>query len=130
MEKERTSPWLILFRVVFTAALIACIMFIFRNSLENGAQSSARSQAVMQLVNSALAKVHLGPLSEHLIRKLAHFSEFALEGFLLMLCIRVYTKHFVRPSSCTAPTAPRRWWMSGSICPASWRDCCLHSSSC
>ena len=96
MEKERTSPWLILFRVVFTAALIACIMFIFRNSLENGAQSSARSQAVMQLVNSALAKVHLGPLSEHLIRKLAHFSEFALEGFLLMLCIRVYTKHFVR----------------------------------
>ena len=84
MEKERTSPWLILFRVVFTAALIACIMFIFRNSLENGAQSSARSQAVMQLVNSALAKVHLGPLSEHLIRKLAHFSEFALEGFLLI----------------------------------------------
>ena len=99
MEKERTSPWLILFRVVFTAALIACIMFIFRNSLENGAQSSARSQAVMQLVNSALAKVHLGPLSEHLIRKLAHFSEFALEGFLLMLCIRVYTKHFVRHMS-------------------------------
>ena len=86
MEKERTSPWLILFRVVFTAALIACIMFIFRNSLENGAQSSARSQAVMQLVNSALAK-------------LAHFSEFALEGFLLMLCIRVYTKHFVRHMS-------------------------------
>lgn len=99
MEKERTSPWLILFRVVFTAALIACIMFIFRNSLENGAQSSARSQAVMQLGNSALAKVHLGPLSEHLIRKLAHFSEFALEGFLLMLCIRVYTKHFVRHMS-------------------------------
>ena len=99
MEKERTSPWLILFRVVFTAALIACIMFIFRNSLENGAQSSARSQAVMQLVNSALDKVHLGPLSEHLIRKLAHFSEFALEGFLLMLCIRVYTKHFVRHMS-------------------------------
>jgi len=74
-------------------------MFIFRNSLENGAQSSARSQAVMQLVNGALAKVHLGPLSEHLIRKLAHFSEFALEGFLLMLCIRVYTKHFVRHMS-------------------------------
>ena len=96
MEKERTSPWLILFRVVFTAALIACIMFIFRNSLENGAQSSARSQAVMQLVNSALAKVHLGPLSEHLIRKLAHFSEFALEGFLLMLCMRVYSRRPLR----------------------------------
>ena len=45
----------------------------FATHWKNGAQSSARSQAVMQLVNSALAKVHLGPLSEHLIRKLAHF---------------------------------------------------------
>ncbi len=55
MEKQRTSPWLILFRLIFTGALIACITFIFRNSLENGTVSSARSQAVM--VNSALAKV-------------------------------------------------------------------------
>lgn len=99
MEKERTSPWLIAFRVIFTVALIACIMFIFHNSLENGAESSARSQAVMVMVNNALAKLHLGPLSEHFVRKAAHFSEFALEGFLLMLCIRVYTRHFVRHMS-------------------------------
>lgn len=96
MEKQRTSPWLILFRVIFTAALIACIAFIFRNSMETGTVSSARSQAVMAYVNDLLAKVHLGPLSEHTIRKLAHFLEFTVEGFLLMLCIRVYTKHFVR----------------------------------
>lgn len=99
MEKEKTSPWLIAFRVIFTVALIACIVFIFRNSLENGAESSARSQAVMAMVNGVLAKLHLGPLSEHFVRKMAHFSEFALEGFLLMLCIRVYTKHFVRHMS-------------------------------
>lgn len=99
MEKEKTSPWLIVFRVIFTAALIACIAFIFRNSMESGTVSSARSQAVMVYINSLLAKVRLGPLSEHTVRKLAHFSEFALEGFLLMLCIRVYTKHFVRHMS-------------------------------
>lgn len=99
MEREKTSPWLIVFRVIFTAALIACIAFIFRNSMESGTVSSARSQAVMVYINSLLAKVHLGPLSEHTVRKLAHFSEFALEGFLLMLCIRVYTKHFVRHMS-------------------------------
>ena len=99
MEREKTSPLLIVFRVLFTAALIGCILFIFHNSLETGAESSARSQAVMQMVNSFHAKLHLGPLSEHLIRKLAHFSEFALEGFLLMLCIRVYTRHFVRHMS-------------------------------
>ena len=99
MEREKTSPWLIVFRVIFTAALIACIAFIFRNSMESGTVSSARSQAVMVYINTLLARVHLGPLSEHTVRKLAHFSEFALEGFLLMLCIRVYTKHFVRHMS-------------------------------
>ena len=35
----------------------------------------------------------------HFIRKLAHFCEYALEGFLLMLCLRVYTRHFVRHMS-------------------------------
>ena len=96
MEHEKTSPWLSAFRVIFTIALIACIAFIFRNSLESGALSSARSQAVMQKINEILSVVNLGPLSEHTVRKLAHFAEFTLEGFLLMLCLRVYTNRFVR----------------------------------
>ena len=96
MEHEKTSPWLIAFRVIFTIALIACIALIFRNSLESGALSSARSQAVMQKINEILSVVNLGPLSEHTVRKLAHFAEFTLEGFLLMLCLRVYTNRFVR----------------------------------
>ena len=99
MEQHKTSPWLIAFRVIFTFALIACIAFIFRNSLETGAQSSMRSQELMALLNELLGKVHLGPLSEHTIRKLAHFAEFTMEGFLLMLCLRVYTSHFVRHMS-------------------------------
>lgn len=96
MQEQKTSPWLIAFRVIFTIALVWCIAFIFRNSLESGAVSSARSQQVMRVVNAFLAKVNLGPLSEHTIRKLAHFAEFLLEGFLLMLCLRVYTARFVR----------------------------------
>ena len=96
MQQQKTSPWLIAFRVIFTAALLACILFIFRNSMQTGEVSSARSQAVTTLVNGFLGKFGLGPLSEHIIRKLAHFSEFMLEGFLLMLCLRVYTQHFVR----------------------------------
>ena len=99
MEQHKTSPWLIAFRVIFTFALIACIAFIFRNSLETGAQSSMRSRELMAMLNELLGKVHLGPLSEHTIRKLAHFAEFTMEGFLLMLCLRVYTSHFVRHMS-------------------------------
>ena len=96
ITEKKTSPWLIVFRIIFTIALIVCILFIFHNSLEEGTISAARSQAVMQKINALLAKVHLGPLSQHTVRKLAHFAEFLLEGFLLMLCLRVYTKHFVR----------------------------------
>ena len=99
MEQQKTSPWLIAFRVIFTFALIACIAFILRNSLETGTQSSMRSQELMAVLNELLGKVHLGPLSEHTIRKLAHFAEFTMEGFLLMLCLRVYTAHFVRHMS-------------------------------
>ena len=96
MQQQKTSHWLIAFRVIFTAALLACILFIFRNSMQTGEVSSARSQAVTTLVNGFLGKFGLGPLSEHIIRKLAHFSEFMLEGFLLMLCLRVYTKHVLK----------------------------------
>ena len=96
MQTEKTSPWLIAFRVIFTLALLACVAYIFRNSLQTGAQSSLRSQAAMETVNETLGWLHLGPLSEHTIRKLAHFLEFMMEGFLLMLCLRVYTARFVR----------------------------------
>ena len=99
MQTQKTSPWLILFRIVFTVALLGCIAYIFHNSLQTGAESSLRSQATMQAVNEALGRLHLGPLSEHTIRKMAHFLEFTLEGFLLMLCLRVYTARFVRHMS-------------------------------
>lgn len=90
------QPWLIAFRIIFTIALVWCILFIFHNSLETSSISSARSHEVMQKINAILAHLNIGPLSEHVVRKLAHFSEFTLEGFLLMLCLRVYTRRFVR----------------------------------
>ena len=35
-------------------------------------------------------------LTMHIVRKMAHFCEYTLEGFLLMLCMRVYTRRYVR----------------------------------
>ena len=92
----RTPRSLILFRVLFTLALAATVYFIFANSLEIARESSARSQQVMALLNGLLGRAGLGPLSEHTVRKLAHFCEFALLGFWFMLCLRVYTRHFIR----------------------------------
>ena len=95
-ETEKTSPWLVAFRVVFTIGAAVCIAYIFGNSMQVAAVSSARSQAVMHFCNSVLGRVGLGPVSEHVIRKLAHFAEYCLEGLLLTLCLRVYTRRFVR----------------------------------
>jgi VanZ family protein/DNA-binding CsgD family transcriptional regulator len=109
LAHKHTSPWLIAFRIIFTIALVWCILFIFHNSLETSSISSARSHEVMQKINAILAHLNIGPLSEHVVRKLAHFSEFTLEGFLLMLCLRVYTRRFVRhvswPMLCGMATA-------------------------
>ena len=83
LAHKHTSPWLIAFRIIFTIALVWCILFIFHNSLETSSISSARSHEVMQKINAILAHLNIGPLSEHVVRKLAHFSEFTLEGFVL-----------------------------------------------
>ena len=99
-KTSRTSPWLIAARVIFTMALIACIAFIFSNSMQMGAVSEGASGRVLRLVQRALTKLGMPELAahitQHFIRKLAHFCEYALEGFLLMLCLRVYTRRFVR----------------------------------
>ncbi|MDD4851301.1 MAG: VanZ family protein [Gemmiger sp.] len=96
MQQSKINPWLLAFRVIFTLAVGGCILFIFGNSLQAAAVSSVRSQSVMRVLNSLLGQVHLGPLSEHIVRKLAHFSEYCLEGFLLTFCLRVYTVRFIR----------------------------------
>ena len=102
-QNPRTSPWLIAGRVIFTLALIGCIAFIFSNSMQIGVVSEGASGRVLRLVQRVLTRLGMPGLASHItmhfIRKLAHFCEYALEGFLLMLCLRVYTRHFVRHMS-------------------------------
>ena len=54
------------------------------------------AKQVREVLNKAAGLVALGPFSLHTVRKLAHFTEFALVGFWFMLCLRVYTRHFVK----------------------------------
>lgn len=95
-KRKRTSPLLILFRILFTCCLIYSVVFIFQNSLQIAAVSSERSEQVREVVNKAAATVGMGPFSLHVIRKMAHFTEFMMMGFWFMLCLRVYTRHFIR----------------------------------
>ena len=96
-QNERLSPWVIVGRVVFTLALAGCIWFIFSNSMEVAQVSSASSGRVLQLMQAALRRLGhpalAQRLTQHVVRKMAHFCEYMLEGFLLMLCMRVYSRH-------------------------------------
>ena len=99
-NNERTSLWVMAGRVVFTAALIACIWFIFSNSMAVATVSSGASGRVLAWMRTILRRLgHPGladRLTMHIVRKLAHFCEYGLEGFLLMLCMRVYSRHPLR----------------------------------
>lgn len=99
-DTERTSLWVIAGRVIFTAALIACIWFIFSNSMAVADVSSVSSGRVLQLLQAVMRRLGMPGLAQrltmHIVRKMAHFCEYTLEGFLLMLCMRVYTRRYVR----------------------------------
>ena len=87
-------------RVLFTLALVGCIAFIFSNSMKIASVSSTSSGRVLTLLQGALRRMGhpalAKRLTDHIVRKVAHFCEYALEGFLLMLCMRVYSRHPLR----------------------------------
>lgn len=93
---KKTKPLTVAAQVLFTLCLVFSVWFIFQNSLEIAQVSGARSEQVRALLNKLAGVVGLGPFSLHTVRKLAHFTEFALMGFWFMLCLRVYTRHFIK----------------------------------
>ena len=96
---QRTSPWVTAGRVIFTLALIGCIAFIFSNSMKIASVSTVSSGRVLALLRAVLCRLGhpalAQRLTDHIVRKLAHFCEYMLEGFLLMLYMRVYTRQYV-----------------------------------
>ena len=99
-EPQSLSPWVLGGRVLFTLALAGCIWFIFSNSMAVADVSSVSSGRVLQLLQAVLRRLGHPALAQrltmHLVRKMAHFCEYTLEGFLLMLCMRVYTRRYAR----------------------------------
>ncbi len=66
-------------KYVFLAFTILCIGFIWINSSFDAVESSGLSGAIVDFIEN-IVHIHI---SETIIRKLAHFTEFAGLGFLL-----------------------------------------------
>ncbi|MGN0203962.1 MAG: VanZ family protein [Coprococcus sp.] len=84
----------LLYRMITAVFLLAWILFIFHNSMENSELSSSRSLGLLAVLERYLGESSF--LTEHLLRKLAHFTEFAAEGVLLLLMLRGYTDRVTR----------------------------------
>lgn len=70
--------------ILCIALLIAVLSFIWGNSLTSGADSGAMSGKLMAWINAFLRLDESGAeVLHHLIRKMAHFTEFACLGLLL-----------------------------------------------
>lgn len=89
MNKTKNIYW-----VTILILLLLWTGFIFCNSMRSAGDSTAQSSIVLKIANQLLASVHLGPVSEHIVRKLAHFTEFAMEGALLMLSLQAYFQNW------------------------------------
>ena len=62
-------------RLIFAALALVWLGFIFWNSAQDADASGSMSSTLLSLLNL--------PISEHLLRKIAHFVQFALLGFLI-----------------------------------------------
>ncbi len=67
--------------LLFLLAAALCILFAFRNSMQNGSDSHTRSTLLLQWLQSHFR--HLGFLSEYRLRKLAHIFEYTVLSFFL-----------------------------------------------
>ena len=83
-------------QLLLAAALFGTVCFIFSNSMRTGVDSSDMSQAVQDFLQALLRRLGqpaaAARLTEHMVRKAAHFCEYTLEGFLLLLGTRLFTR--------------------------------------
>lgn len=84
-------------KIVLTVLFIATLAFIFSNSMKSIPDSQKTSMGVTELLRPVIG-FFIGEenVTDHLVRKLAHFAEFGLLGVELALLLTVYEKINVR----------------------------------
>lgn len=81
-------------RFIMTLLCAAWLGFIFVNSLLDGQQSSDMSGWVMKIAQSVLGFFSVPlELTEHFVRKAAHFTEYFILGALMFPTVKMYLKN-------------------------------------
>lgn len=86
----------IMLRLIVTLILLRVIIFIFSNSAQVGADQAIRSQGVTEIYQKIAEQVGFLPqLTNYQIRKLAHFTEYALEGFVALIWLDLFSRRYI-----------------------------------
>ncbi|MBE6764571.1 MAG: VanZ family protein [Ruminococcaceae bacterium] len=87
----KTKPSKKAVRIILTAASVLWLAFIFLNSALDGDSSSAMSGWALEFVQSVLDMLSVPlTLTEHFVRKAAHFTEYFILGALVMPTVLMY----------------------------------------
>lgn len=102
MKEKKTGKGILFLRVVFFLLALGCCVYIFVNSAENAAKSSARSEEITEMLSPVLIENYndLTPkeqtrqksLLESRLRTSAHGMEFAALG----MCCAAFSLTFLR----------------------------------
>lgn len=121
-------------RVAYLLMVILLIAYIFSNSIESKAESSSKSNSVVEVINKSLKKINPKfQVTDLFVRKSAHFAEFfvlgaSLFGYLLLLNkVSFHTSFYMIFISClTAMTDETIQYFSkrGSMLLDVWLDLC------
>ena len=78
-------------KIIFVILTVACIAFIWINSSMDANESSELSGGVLGLINSFIMNMGIEQeLSENIIRKTAHFTEYAVLAVLLTTDFKLF----------------------------------------
>lgn len=145
-EKKQTNRIRFALKILLPIACVAWIAFIFSNSLQTGTQSSEQSATVVEIVQQvAQAIAPSSPIAtatgeaydklHTVVRKIAHFTEFAGLGALLCWCYFAYTNVYKRvwiPILCgfAVPVVDEFLQTLTSARACSAVDMCIDASGC
>lgn len=84
MSKERIRLVTVLRFVIPILITLLWLVFIYGNSLKSGVESGEQSGRIYKIINEITSFLGFQkPISEHFIRKCAHFIEFAILSILI-----------------------------------------------
>ena len=120
--KGRTSPG-----IVWAAAAVLWMLFIWSNSLQTAAESSGMSQGVLDRVLPFLALTGLSEDVLHtLVRKAAHMTEFAILGMLWSVGLRKNKPAFAICLLTAMTDETIQYFVPGRSCEV--RDVCIDAA--